>query len=288
MTDTCVILATSNRPQIVGGTLDALRKQTVAPGCIILSCVQPSDVAATALGTNASIVTGERGLTRQRNNGLRHVPDSISYVAFFDDDFVPEARWIEAVEGLFRAHPDIVVITGNVIADGINNAGFTFEQAAAFIAAFDKRDTDWIKDDYSPYGCNMAFRRSALQDTWFDERLVLYGWQEDRDFGARVARRGRTVQAGAAMGVHLGVKGGRVSGVRLGYSQVVNPVYLRGKGTVTLATAAQHIAKNMISNVVKSIRPEDYVDRRGRLRGNLMGVFDVLRGRIRPERAAEL
>jgi hypothetical protein len=28
----------------------------------------------------------------------------------------------------------------------------------------------------------------------FDESLVLYGWQEDRDFGAKLAKRGQLVQ----------------------------------------------------------------------------------------------
>ncbi len=33
----------------------------------------------------------------------------------------------------------------------------------------------------------------------------------------------------------MGVKGGRISGDRLGYSQIVNPLYMLRKGTMTLS-----------------------------------------------------
>jgi hypothetical protein len=117
----------------------------------------------------------------------------------------------------------------------------------------------------------------------------LYGWQEDRDFGAALAENGgRLVKCAKARGVHLGVKGGRVAGDRLGYSQVVNPVYMLRKGTMTLGQAVAHVFKNIASNLAFAARPEPFVDRRGRLRGNLRAFADVLRGKIEPERAATL
>jgi hypothetical protein len=39
---------------------------------------------------------------------------------------------------------------------------------------------------------------------------------------------------------------------------------------------------------VHSVRPEPFVDRRGRLRGNLLAVLDLVRGRTTPERILEL
>jgi hypothetical protein len=41
-------------------------------------------------------------------------------------------------------------------------------------------------------------------------------------------------------------------------------------------------------NMVRSLAPEPWVDRRGRLRGNLIAIADLLRGRMHPMRAAEL
>jgi GT2 family glycosyltransferase len=285
--ETCVVFATSNRPQILSNTLRSLEFQTVPPASIILSCVSPSDVDSSLLRDGVKLITGEKGLTKQRNAALRILPDNSSIVVFFDDDFVPHPRWIEVVEHTFRTYPDVMVVTGNVIADGIHGPGYTFEQAQDLIKNFKPANVDWIESD-GPYGCNMAFRKSAIRDIWFDERLVLYGWQEDRDFGALVARKGRAIKVGAALGVHLGVKTGRQSGVRLGYSQIVNPIYLYRKGTMELAAVVDHILRNFASNLVKTLAPEPYIDRLGRLRGNLLAIADIIRGRIFPERAEQL
>jgi hypothetical protein len=46
--------------------------------------------------------------------------------------------------------------------------------------------------------------------------------------------------------------------------------------------------RNFLANLFKSIRPESYVDQRGRLRGNLIGVFDLVTGRLTPEYKLEL
>lgn len=91
-----------------------------------------------------------------------------------------------------------------------------------------------------------------------------------------------------AYGVHLGVKGGRVSGRKLGYSQVMNPIYLNRKNTMTLRHALEQIGRNVVANVIMSVRPEPYIDRRGRLFGNLIALFDIIRLRLTPERAATL
>ena len=91
----------------------------------------------------------------------------------------------------------------------------------------------------------------------------------------------------AARGVHLGVKLGRTSGTRLGYSQVANPIYLARKGVYPWVRVVRDLGRHLLVNCVKSIRPEPYIDRRGRLRGNARGFADLLRGRLRPERILE-
>jgi hypothetical protein len=44
------------------------------------------------------------------------------------------------------------------------------------------------------------------------------------------------------------------------------------------------IARNLVANAVRSLRPEPWVDRRGRLRGNVLAVADLVRGRLDPRR----
>ena len=167
--------------------------------------------------------------------------------------------------------------------------GLSFEDGLAAIEGCAKAPDDYCIEGYSPYGCNMAFRAEAISGLAFDERLVLYSWLEDRDFGGALTHRGgRLVKIGTAIGAHLGVKAGRMSGRRLGYSQIVNPIYLHRKGTMTTASLCEHLARNLIANVSRSLAPEAHIDRVGRLRGNARGIWEVVTGRDRPERAESL
>jgi hypothetical protein len=76
---------------------------------------------------------------------------------------------------------------------------------------------------------------------------------------------------------------GRNPGVTLGISQVINPVYLARKRTMRRLKAAELIARNVLANHAKVFRPEAYVDRAGRMRGNWLGFWYLLTGRVDPE-----
>jgi GT2 family glycosyltransferase len=174
-----------------------------------------------------------------------------------------------------------------VIADGIIGPGLSIERALGYLNADSLTKPDEaLLEVYNGYGCNMAIRVSAAKagNVEFDENLPLYGWLEDVDFSRRLGLRGRIVRATLTRGVHMGVKSGRQSGIRLGYSQIANPVYLVRKRTLTCPRAVSQMARNVIMNLIFSLRPEPYVDRRGRLHGNLTAIRDLLLGRLNPER----
>lgn len=278
-------VATKGRPDQLDSMLENLRLQTLAPASVIICCTGPEDVGARAREAGHTIVLETPGSSRQRNAILEKLPADIDVVAFFDDDFYPHPTWLAEVAARFRDDPGVASITGNVVADGILGPGLTRDEALKHLAEHQPADHPWVLEGFSPYGCNMAFRRSVVEDLRFDERLVLYGWLEDRDFGGSVKHRGRLIKLGSAIGVHLGVKRGRVSGRKFGYSQVMNPLYLRRKQTMTTAQVVRQIGRNVAANLAKSVSPEPYVDRRGRLLGNLIAAGDLMRQRLTPERA---
>jgi GT2 family glycosyltransferase len=286
----CLIFATRGRAELLKHVVAFADTQTVKPDLIIVSCVSDEDVANLERRPGMLVVKGRPGLTVQRNHALNHVPDDIDVVIFLDDDFLMHREWIAQILKTLESDPSIACITGTVIADGIHGPGFSFEEAQTLLArAGDIPGRLTAVSTGGPYGCNMAFRTRSIAGLRFDERLVLYGWQEDRDFGGQIWNRGgRVVRVNTALGVHLGTKGGRVSGRRLGYSQVINPLYLVSKKTMPLRDALDHVLRNVASNTVRSLAPEPWVDRRGRLSGNLIGVWDFVRGRLTPERAANL
>src|SRR5690606_24547874 len=105
---------------------------------------------------------------------------------------------------------------------------------------------------------------------------------EDEDVSGQLRKLGELVRSARLVGVHLGVKAGRVSGANYGYSQIANPIYLVRKGTYAPPHAATLMARNVASNILRAPFPEPYVDRWSRLRGNLHALRDLLLGRLHP------
>jgi GT2 family glycosyltransferase len=282
-----VVVATRGRPRTSRLTIDRLACQTRAPDRILAVGVTAEDIAElerTAVNVEAHL--GPQGSSHQRNRALDILRYECDLVAFFDDDFVAADDYFENVVDLFFRSPDVVGATGRIIADGANGPGFSFDQAEAILAA-DRHVADPAKMMWpmaALYGCNMVLRATAIGELRFDENLPLYAWQEDIDFSYRVGRRGRLVKSTAIAGVHMGEKIGRTSGRRLGYSQIANPLYLLKKGSMPQDLAWRNMRNNVLANLWRSIAPEPYIDRRGRLAGNLLAIRDCLTGRVDPRR----
>ncbi|GJE15939.1 glycosyltransferase family 2 protein [Methylobacterium marchantiae] len=286
-----VIIATRGRPALVRGLVMLLQSQSRAPDHIVIVGSETDDLGGLEDGPGLTARVGRTGSAHQRNDGLALAGGRYDYVAFFDDDFIPSHFWLEQMAATFRARPDVVCLTGRVLADGAKSPGIDRGEGLRVVTEEDghgEDGDDGLHEGIGPYGCNMAFRTSAIAGLGFDERLPLYAWLEDSDFGGQVARRGLTARADALWGVHLGNKTGRERGKRVGYSQVANSVYLMRKGTLPVPFLGKLMARNVAANVVRSLRPEPYIDRRGRLAGNLTALLDIARGRISPERTAKL
>lgn len=285
-----VIVATVGRADLLQHTVNQLAKQTRPPDGIVICASVDSDVGDLEHKSilPVEIIFAEKGLPRQRNAGLRHIAGRADIVVFFDDDFVPAHNYLEALEEVFTLRPNLVGATGKLLADGIKSSGITFEQGTAMVDAH--KPADIIQERSLPalYGCNLCVRMSAAENIWFDETLPLYGWQEDVDFSFQLGRNGILIYTNLLTGVHLGMKGGRTSGKRLGYSQIANPVYLLHKKTIPPRLAWRLMSRNFIANLARSFYPEPHVDRFGRLQGNAVAFFDLCAGRLHPQRILQL
>jgi len=287
-----VIIATLGRREIVGRLLAELARQDRLPDQVVLSAPDASHLPDKnpALPFKVDHVLGRHGSSAQRNAGLDFVRGKCDIVTFLDDDFIPARDYLDLVEEAFSKVPAWVVVMGHAVEDGARNAGLTWEQGMVIVEDLSRHlfEEGRVRRQVGAYGCNMSIRAHAIGDLRFDERLVLYGWQEDIDFTSQLRQRGEVVEVDIIRGVHLGIKAGRVSGTRFGYSQVINPVYLVRKGTVPASFLVPLMLRNLAANLLKSFRPEPYIDRRGRLRGNLLALAHLLRGRIEPEYVIKL
>ncbi len=257
-------IATAGRREVLAEMASFLARQQRLPDLLVICPVGPNDVDMAELQRfprPTLVVNGPVGLPAQRNRILSAVTDA-DVIVFFDDDFFADERYLANIETLFSDHPDVSAATGYLLADGAVGPGLTV----------------------------VAFRLEPVRryKILFDENLPLYGWQEDIDFSMQLQPHGRIVKSEALRGVHLGIKIGRTSGVRFGYSQIANPIYLLRKGTMSWKHARMLMGRNLLANLARSFRPEPWVDRKGRLKGNLLALMDLTIGRISPRRILQL
>lgn len=285
-----VSIPTTNRPEIVVPTVLDIARQKRFPDLVNVVVARADDIDAQKIADlpfPVCIVQSERGTCIQRNTALSmlHEDDVLLYL---DDDFLMAPDYLANLEHLFKTRKDVVMATGTVLADGIHGPGISHLRGLSMVSRTAPTNSPDITDVYNCYGCNMALRAAPalLDKIIFDTRLKLYAWLEDVDFSRQMAAHGRIVRSSNLRGVHLGTKVGRSSGLRVGYSQIANPVYLNKKGTMAFNRALNIMWRNLASNFVRSFKAEPEIDRFGRLKGNLHAFGDLARGRLNPEEVA--
>jgi GT2 family glycosyltransferase len=300
--DCYVIVATKGRPRDVSRLVLSLARQTLPPKAVVVVGACEDDIAGLprpdAMPVHV-VLAPKPGLTLQRNAGIEHLVGSEGvgardpyFVVFFDDDFRPTETWLALASGVFAAQGDVVALTGWVLADGAPGPSLTDEDASLYLRGLKSPEPHWSSGPSSmdvdcAYGCNMAFRDRVIARCRFDENLPLYGWQEDQDFTSRARAYGRAIYSPECKGVHLGTRGGRVSGVCFGYSQIANTLYLMRKGTMGIRKGAHFLLKAAVSNSVRSVIRSSRADYPGRLHGNIVALSDLLRRRCHPLRVLD-
>jgi glycosyltransferase involved in cell wall biosynthesis len=158
------------------------------------------------------LIQSVKGLTRQRNEGLRAARGEL--LCFLDDDVTVEKDFLEQVVALFRRpdFQDVGGLTGfdmqnyptpvtlrwrlrrwfHIVPDLVPGAIDRLGRAVP--VSFLKPFSGVRNIGYLPGFC-MLYRRPALSTEWFDEDLPTYAG-EDRDFSFRVGRSWRLMICG--------------------------------------------------------------------------------------------
>ncbi len=302
LSDATVIVATKGRPAEVAALLARLERQTLLPRRVLIVGASSADFEPAAIASVRSYechgwVSKRLGTTAQRNEGIDFLRDADllqedALTVFFDDDFRPADTWLAECAAVLHKDREIQAVTGLVLADGAHASALSDEDADRFLEGVIDARPHWAsgrqRDIGSLYGCNMAFRASVLLPCRFDEELPLYGWQEDRDITGQVRAFGRVTFEPTCRGVHLGSSGGRASGLRFGYAQVANVIYLWRKGTVEAHVLVKFLARAVASNLLKTVKGKRKPIYFQRLKGNALAVADLVRGTCRPRRIIDL
>jgi polysaccharide biosynthesis transport protein len=195
-----------------------------------------------------------------------------------------------------NANTAIIGISGHVVANG----GISREEAKAMIAACQPAVTPRGRfysrgKHHILYGCNMVIRRSVLNYELFDENLPFYAFGEDYDLSIRLQHYGLIGRFDGCIGVHLETPGGRVREELRGYSFIANNWYFLKKGVMHLPLRMAWtrfwlicVGKSILITLSHLLKRDRSLDWKGRLKGHLLAVRDILTGRCHPERIKEL
>jgi GT2 family glycosyltransferase len=293
--ETAIIIATKDRPAILAETLRSLRRQTRRAARIYVSVSSLKDAPSGDSAEGVIVLIGAPGGSAQRNTAIHQTPLDIGYIAFFDDDVEIHPSYLENAIGFLEKNPDVVAISGTLLADG----NITREAARALL----QKDTTWMSApslrDRGPhhilYACNAVVRSGPLRETLFDENLPLYSYGEDYDLSLRLKKFGRVGRLSNAVAVHLQTQAARVSGKRYGYAMVANNWYFLQKGVCHLTAPLSYVRfvliivlKRLYINLRNALSGQLERDPWGQIQGNLLAVFDIIRGRSSPKRILEL
>jgi hypothetical protein len=268
-----VIIPTRGRRESCRATVEAVFRQAVAP-----DAVEPGDWGDAPPEPRVLVVFGAAGLTRQRNRGIAALDPRCEIVTMLDDDVELPADYFQSVQRLFQQRPDVALCFASVR----EAARISRDQARQILDQWPARVE--FREGACGLGCSMSFRRSVADQIKFDERLPLYGWLEDADFAARARPFGKQGTSESCRTIHLVEPKMRLSGVRFGFAQIMNPFYLWRKGSVSFKEILlQHWIKACGSNLLGFVRRDPAIDRWGRLRGNFYAFSLILRGRVEPE-----
>ena len=281
------IIPSTNRAAVLHETVAGLARQSRPPDEILLSVVDPGrDVMpATLCVGGVRVIAGPKGSTYQRNTAIDNLRAECTLVSFFDDDIELQPDYLLHCRAYLSHHPEVVGVSGHALADGTLTGEIPREEAIRMLHAPPAGRAD-PRPCFALTGFDMTVRKAAAERVRFDERLSLYGLYEDFDFSVRCKQFGSLMTIHQCRLVHLRTGASRMSAVRLGYAQLVNPLYLWRKGSQSWYPAVRICARSLTGNALGCLiarRGIPRSERRRRLWGNALGLRDVLLSGPRPE-----
>jgi glycosyltransferase involved in cell wall biosynthesis len=191
-----VIIPTRNRPKAVESCLDALAAQTLPPGSFEVIVVDDGSEPPLALEPARWAAKFELKLLRQQNTGPagarnRGVAEARGeFLAFTDDDCLPQPTWLEKLVAALRENPTALV--GGSTFNGLKDELFAETSQLILEMVYEHFNRD-PANSYFLASNNIACSKNCISELGgFDAAFPLAG-AEDREFCDRWRMSGRQI-----------------------------------------------------------------------------------------------
>lgn len=265
-----LIICTYKRPKALCTLLDSVKLQTLYPDEILVidgsTDTQTQEVLAQKKYKNVKYFLAdksERGLTKQRNMGIKLADKSSEIICFLDDDTVLEPDYFEQLLKTYEVHPEALGVGGYIVnevswekatsgkffrdefyfdgwkrKDGSRfvlrkRLGFDANCPPAYFPEFGHgRSVSFLPPSGKIYeveqfmGGVSSFKRSLFDTFSFSTFFEGYGLYEDADFTLRISNAGKLYVNTAARLSHYHEAGGRPNHFLYGKMVVRNGWYV--------------------------------------------------------------
>jgi GT2 family glycosyltransferase len=305
-----VVICTYARPQRVAGFLTSFFDESYHPNHLIIVDASPGEETERivvdypyreSLDISVSYfrVSGPlKGLTSQRNFGLRHTVTS--HVAYFDDDVILEPECLMEMERAFQSDPAVVGVAGYNDAYRPSRRLWKIRKALGIVSTLRPGSyqrsgmavpwsfmspSETLVSDWLP-GCGMMWRTPVLREAGgFNEEFRHYALGEDIDMSLRAGKKGKLLVVGKARYKHLlDEGGGRPNDFKKGYMEIHNRFEIQRRGLadrtwrdVALFTYGWGVDTLMLLRNL--VHPDHALPVIRQIGGRLLGAFDLIRGR---------
>lgn len=265
-----LIICTYQRPKSLLLLLESVKKQSVYPNEILIIDGSLNDETKLIVSENDfanlkyhKVSESDRGLTKQRNFGVKKVSNTSEIVCFLDDDTVLENNYFEKIIETYQKFPDAIGVGG--VARNENNWKLNTQNLITN-SKFFVLDGYYVKESSRNYlrnllglnatglsgnmpefshgrtfsyplndkiypvdlliGMSMSFRKSVFDKINFSEYFEGYGLYEDADFSIKASKFGQNYVATSAILNHFHDSAGRPNQYKYGKMVIRNGYYV--------------------------------------------------------------
>lgn len=289
------VIPTKDRPEELRRMLQSVEAQSVLPVQMVVVDASVESVEQVVRECSRLPIDYVRvfppSLARQRNAGMERLQEGITLAGYLDDDLVLEDGALETMLNFWeQAGPEIGGAAFNISNDRRPYATWlksvllidSWRRGAVLRSGYNVMIcpvdetiyVDWL------FGGATVWRRSIIEEFFYDEWFHGTGFLEDLDYSYPIGRRYRLAVVAGARIQHFSPPIRSDRNILLGKWQVINRLYfVRKHSELSTLLCLWAVLGQLFINVGKFAVSAD-LDLLRRACGNLMGFATVLTGRL--------